>query len=52
VPAIAEIVEDKVHLKAASVSNPMYARYAWSNDGKASLYNKEGLPASSFKTEN
>ena len=52
VRAIAEIVEDKVHLKASSVSNPMYARYAWSNNGKASLFNKEGLPASSFKTGN
>jgi sialate O-acetylesterase len=35
------------------VSNPMYVRYAWAdNPDGANLYNKEGLPASPFRTDN
>ena len=51
VKAKASIVDDKIEVFADSISKPIYARYAWSNKGNASLFNKEGLPASSFSTE-
>ncbi|MEO7989699.1 MAG: sialate O-acetylesterase, partial [Chryseolinea sp.] len=35
------------------VSEPQFVRYAWAdNPDRANLYNKEGLPASPFTTEN
>jgi sialate O-acetylesterase len=51
VPAIAMIKGDKIKVSAPSISNPMYVRYAWRDTSSASLFNKEGLPASSFTTE-
>ncbi|MGB0879011.1 MAG: sialate O-acetylesterase [Polaribacter sp.] len=51
VPATAKITDNTVELYATTVQNPVYARYAWSDHGIASLFNKEGLPASSFTTE-
>ncbi|HET9823729.1 MAG TPA: sialate O-acetylesterase [Chitinophagaceae bacterium] len=34
------------------VTNPMYVRYAWADNPEgANLYNKEGLPASPFRTD-
>ena len=40
-----EIFSDKVR-------NPVYVRYAWSDTSYASLFNSDGLPASSFNSEN
>jgi sialate O-acetylesterase len=51
VPANAKIIDNNIELFAATVPNPAYARYAWSDNGVASLFNKEGFPASSFTTE-
>jgi len=51
VPAVAKIVEEKIHVFSASVPNPKFCRYAWRDISNASLFNKEGLPASSFTTE-
>lgn len=51
VKATAKIVDNKVQLFAISILAPKHARYAWCDNGIASLFNKEGLPASSFKTE-
>lgn len=35
-----------------TIQNPKYVRYAWSdNPDGANLYNKEGLPASPFRTD-
>ena len=51
VPATAKITGNNVELYATTVQNPVYARYAWSDNGIATLFNKEGLPASSFTTE-
>ena len=51
VPANAKIIDNNIELFAATVPNPAYARYAWSDNGLASLFNKEGFPASSFTTE-
>ena len=48
--AEAEIVNGTVVVSCKIIPNPVYLRYAWSNnpDG-ANLYNKEGLPASPFE---
>tara|TARA_B100000787_G_scaffold102280_1_gene75641 strand:- start:11550 stop:13481 length:1932 start_codon:yes stop_codon:yes gene_type:complete len=51
VPAEARIVDNKVQVFSSSILNPKYARYAWRDISTASLFNKEGLPASSFTTE-
>jgi len=50
--ADAKIVNGTVVVSNKHISNPVYIRYAWSNnpDG-ANLYNKEGLPASPFQIE-
>jgi sialate O-acetylesterase len=52
VPATAKIVENKIQLFSLLVPKPKYARYACRDKSVASLFNKEGLPASSFSTEN
>ena len=51
VPAEAMVVGNKVHIFSSSIPKPIYARYAWKDSSTASLFNKEGLPASSFTTE-
>ncbi|MDO5971800.1 sialate O-acetylesterase [Flavivirga aquimarina] len=52
-PAEAKIVsEHKIEVWNVSITNPLHVRYAWSgNPEGANLYNKEGLPASVFSTE-
>ena len=50
-PATAKIVGDKIEVFAAGVSSPAYVRYAWKDYIAGSLFNEEGLPASSFSTE-
>ncbi len=49
--ATPQIEGDTVTLKSAEVPKPMYARFAWSNNPRASLYNAAGLPADSFHTD-
>jgi len=50
--AKAHIDGDRVIVYSDSVANPVAVRYAWSdNPDDANLYNKNGLPASSFKTD-
>ena len=51
VSAVAKIVDNKVQVFATSIAQPEYARYAWRDNGFATLFNNEGLPASSFTTE-
>ncbi|SOD12535.1 sialate O-acetylesterase [Pedobacter xixiisoli] len=42
---------NKVEITAATVANPLYARYAWvDNPRSANLYGSTGLPAESFRT--
>lgn len=51
--AKAEIQGDRVVVSCDQVKNPVALRYAWSNNpSDASLYNREGLPAASFRTDN
>lgn len=49
--AKAKILGNTVRVFSKRVSAPVQARYAWSNYFDATLFNKEGLPASSFITE-
>lgn len=43
---------DKVVIWSDEIVHPVYVRYAWSdNPDGANLYNKEGLPASPFRTD-
>ena len=51
--ADAKIVGDQVVLSSGAVKTPVAARYAFTmNPADANLYNKEGLPASPFRTDN
>jgi sialate O-acetylesterase len=51
--AKAEIKRNKVVVWNENISNPVVVRYAWAdNPAGANLYNKEGLPASPFTTDN
>jgi sialate O-acetylesterase len=50
--AKAVIEDNTVVVYSDAVKNPTAVRYAWSdNPADANLYNKEGLPASPFRTE-
>jgi sialate O-acetylesterase len=51
VPADATIQGDSVTVSSPQVSDPVAVRYAWANAPEANLYNKEGLPASPFRTD-
>lgn len=49
--ANATIINNQVELYSDKIKNPLYARYAWKDKAVPSLFNLEGLPASSFKYE-
>ena len=50
--AKAKIEGDKVIVWSEEVADPKYVRYAWAdNPVNPNLYNKEGLPASPFRTD-
>ena len=49
--AEANIINNTIELSASTVSNPKYARYGWSDQVVPCLFNREGLPASSFTSE-
>ncbi|MBX2841891.1 MAG: acetylxylan esterase [Flammeovirgaceae bacterium] len=47
------IDNSKIEVFSDSVPNPIAVRYGWENNPEdANLYNKEGLPASPFRTDN
>jgi sialate O-acetylesterase len=51
--ANATIEGDKVIVWNDNIATPLYVRYAWADNPEgANLYNKEGLPASPFRTDN
>ena len=51
--ATAEIDGDTVVVRSDAVAHPLAVRYAWSSNPEGcNLYNKEGLPASPFRTDN
>jgi len=50
-PAKAKIVKDKIIVWSEKVAKPVGVRYAWANNPiDPNLYNKEGLPATPFRT--
>ncbi|MEY2916993.1 MAG: hypothetical protein RIS73_707 [Bacteroidota bacterium] len=50
--ATAKIEGEKIVVWNADIKDPMYVRYAWAdNPVNPNLYNKEGLPASPFRTD-
>jgi len=48
--ADAKIAGDTVVVSSAQVTDPAEVRYDWAQNPIGNLYNKEGLPASSFRT--
>lgn len=50
-PAEARIDGDAVVISSPQVPIPAAVRYAWANSPRANLYNKDGLPASPFRTD-
>jgi len=50
VPADAEIAGDTVVVHADGVSDPKAVAYGWANVPDVNLYNKNGLPASPFRS--
>jgi len=51
-PAKARIKGEAVMVWSDKIGKPVSVRYAFHNTSEASLFNKEGLPASSFRTDN
>ncbi|HEX3437752.1 MAG TPA: sialate O-acetylesterase, partial [Pseudacidobacterium sp.] len=51
VPAVAKIDGDTVVVQASGVSKPQAVRYGWASFTNGNLFNKEGLPASTFTSE-
>jgi sialate O-acetylesterase len=52
VEAKAVIDGKTVVVSSEAVKSPIAVRYGWSNTAEPNLSNKEGLPASSFRTDN
>jgi len=52
ISAVAEIKGRTVIVSNRNVINPMAVRYGWKNYPEVNLFNKEGLPASPFRTDN
>ncbi len=51
VPAKAEISGDTVVVTSDGVTAPVAVRYGWANTPDVNLYNKEGIPATPFRTD-
>ena len=49
--ADARIEGNTIVVSSEKVSEPVAVRYAWADNPVCSLYNKEGLPASPFRTD-
>src|SRR5205823_13633635 len=50
--ATAEIVGQNVVVHSPEVKKPVAVRYGWADYPVVNLWNKEGLPASPFRTDN
>ncbi len=51
-PADARIEGSSVLVSSSAVPLPVYVRYGWAPSPDCNLYNREGLPASPFRSEN
>ncbi|WP_218919489.1 sialate O-acetylesterase [Spirosoma aerolatum] len=52
VPAQARIDGKRVLVSSPSVAHPIAVRFAWDEAAQPNLFNKEGLPARPFRTDN
>ncbi len=52
VPAKAVIKRNTVEVAAAGIIHPVAVRFDWNEGGNTGLFNKNGLPALSFRTDN
>jgi len=52
IPANATIVGNTIEVSASSVTLPVAAHFAWSESAQPNFYNKNGLPAVPFRTDN
>jgi sialate O-acetylesterase len=52
VDAIAEIKGNTIVVSAPSVNKPVAARFAWTETAQPNFYNRNGLPAVPFRTDN
>lgn len=50
-PAVARAENDRVIVKSSAVSAPVAIRYGWANNPECNLYNRAGLPAVPFRTD-
>jgi sialate O-acetylesterase len=50
--AEAAVQGDSMLVSAPGITHPLYVRYAWANAAVASLFDSQGLPASTFTNEN
>ena len=50
-PAEAKIDGDQVVVKSSKVKQPVHLRFGWTDTAIPNLFNKEGLPASSFSSD-
>ena len=47
-----KLLNDKVIVWSDEIVNPVAVRYAWADNPQgANLYNREGLPATPFRTD-
>jgi sialate O-acetylesterase len=49
--ALVKVQGNKLIVLSNEVKNPVAVRYAFTNTSEATLFNKEGVPASSFRTD-
>jgi sialate O-acetylesterase len=50
-PAQAKIIGDTIVVNAAEVQQPVAVRYGWANVPEGNLFNRDGLPATPFRTD-
>jgi sialate O-acetylesterase len=50
--ASTKIQDGKIVVWSDQINSPKYVRYAWADNPDVNFYNKEGLPASPFRTDN
>ncbi len=51
VPASAKIDGDKIVVSSPVVAKPAAVRYGWERVPDGNLFNRDGLPASPFRTD-
>jgi len=52
IPATAIIKNNEVEVSAANMPHPVAVRFGWNEGDHSNLYNKDGLPALPFRTDN